>query len=131
MYVLNRPTVAVDPDGKRVYFIGGAGNDQDGWNYINRWAQAFYSCGIEGSFYRVNSSRGKNSDMSFTFNWSNTGYKTIAHQYSIQDPLNTPMPPISSMETVKGEFSKNEYIDRQVEAYQKHLENNPLAEGGK
>lgn len=27
VYILNRPTVAVDPDGKRVYFIGGAGND--------------------------------------------------------------------------------------------------------
>lgn len=56
-YVLNCPTVAVDPDGKRVYFIGGAGNDQDGWDYINRWARAFASNGIN-DFYSVNASRG-------------------------------------------------------------------------
>jgi hypothetical protein len=38
-YVLNRPTVAVDPDDNRVYFVGCVNNDQDGWNYI-RWCRS-------------------------------------------------------------------------------------------
>jgi RHS repeat-associated protein len=61
-YVMNRPTVAVDPDGQRVYFIGGANNDKDGWNYIARWEQAFAGVGIN-EFVRVNASGGKANDI--------------------------------------------------------------------
>jgi RHS repeat-associated protein len=129
VYVLNRPTVAIDPDGKRVYFIGGAGNDQDGWDYINRWGKALYRSGIQGTVYRVNSSRGKTSDIEFTYNYSDQGYRTqinpFGHGYG--SPMGVPAP--STGQPVYGEFDKNEYIDKQVGAYEKHLKDNPLAEG--
>lgn len=132
-YVLNRPTVAIDPDGKRVYFIGGAGNDQDGWNYINRWGQALYRSGIQGTVYRVNASKGRINDIDFTFNYSDEGYKREVSQFSYG--MGSPMGGIPAPTTVeqgepeKGEFDKNEYIDGMVAAYQKHLKDNPLAEG--
>jgi RHS repeat-associated protein len=127
VYVLNRPTVAVDPDGKRVYFIGGAGNDQDGWNYINRWTRSFYNAGIEGTVYRVNSSRGHTSDMLFTYNRSEEGYR-LQGTHGVPSGVPTPLA-IEKGKPVKGEFDKDEYIDKTVESYQKHLKENPLAEG--
>ena len=76
VYVLDRPTVAVDPDGKRVYFIGGANNHQDGWNYIQRWQNAFNAQGIT-DFVRVNASNGKAADIAFTANYRGSGNETI------------------------------------------------------
>src|SRR5690349_6835379 len=75
-YVLNRPTVAVDPDGKRVYFVGGANNDQDGWNYIQRWRNSFANHGIN-DVRRVNMSHGKNGDIEFTTLYRNSGYESV------------------------------------------------------
>lgn len=66
--MLNNPINAIDPDGKRVFFIGGAGNDQDGWNYISRWGNAFTQGGIQG-FTRVDASTGKMGDVMFTSGW--------------------------------------------------------------
>jgi RHS repeat-associated protein len=132
-YVLNRPTVAIDPDGKRVYFIGGAGNDQEGWNYINRWGNAFYNSGIQGTVFRINASKGKFEDLDFTVNFSSQGYKRQAHQFNYG--IVSPMGGIPSQSTLSfskplnGEFDKNSYIDGIVETYQNHLENNPLNEG--
>jgi RHS repeat-associated protein len=48
VYVLNTPISAVDKDGKRVYFVGGAGLDTKGWNYTDRWGKAFTNAGIKG-----------------------------------------------------------------------------------
>ena len=47
-YVANNPINAVDPDGRRIYFVGGAGNDQGGWNYIKRFFRIFTKKGIKG-----------------------------------------------------------------------------------
>ena len=69
----NNPIVFIDPDGKRLYFVGGAGNDADGWNYINRFKNIFTSKGIEG-FTRINASGGKLNDMAFT-----ASYKNFSH----------------------------------------------------
>jgi len=48
VYVANRPTVAIDPDGKRIYFVGGAGNDpiSQGWNYVNRFNSIWTKTGL-------------------------------------------------------------------------------------
>lgn len=82
-YVLNRPTIAIDPDGKRVFFVGGANNDSDGWNYMSRWSNAFTSSGIQG-FSRINVSRGKASDIIFTNNYRHSGFESYSsanHNY--------------------------------------------------
>lgn len=72
MYVLNNPINAIDPDGRRVFFIGGAGNDNFGWNYISRWKRAFANSGIN-DFIRINASHGKWGDVAFTSNYRSTG----------------------------------------------------------
>ncbi|MDP2176234.1 MAG: RHS repeat-associated core domain-containing protein [Bacteroidota bacterium] len=69
----NNPFVFIDPDGERLYFVGGANNDQDGWNYINRFKNIFTSKGIEG-FTRINASGGKIKDIAFT-----ASYKNFSH----------------------------------------------------
>src|SRR6218665_2725908 len=82
-YVLNRPTVAIDPDGKRVYFVGGAGNDADGWNYIARWGRSFRNNNTD--FYRVNASHGKNGDVGFTAKYRNTGYESVVKRGNLDN----------------------------------------------
>lgn len=47
-YAMNTPIWATDKDGKRVYFIGGAGLDTKGWNYTELWGKAFDKAGIKG-----------------------------------------------------------------------------------
>jgi peptidase E len=37
------PMMMVDLDGKRIFFIAGAGNDAIEWNYINRFQKIFSS----------------------------------------------------------------------------------------
>ena len=126
-YVLNRPTVAVDPDGKRVYFIGGAGNDQDGWDYVNRWARAFASNGMN-DFYRVNATRGKTADIEFTTMYRQTGYERMNNSMSpsamggfgttLYNAYNTETKPV-----------QDDMIDATVSMYQQQLKDNPLQEG--
>ena len=48
-----------------LYFVGGANNDQDGWNYIKRFQRVFTTRGIQ-NFTRVNASHGKIRDILFT-----------------------------------------------------------------
>ncbi|RZJ72540.1 DUF6443 domain-containing protein [Flavobacterium sp.] len=129
-YVLNSPTSAIDPDGKRVYFIAGAGNDSSGWRYTERWAQTFYNAGMQGKFYVVNSSRGQTADMDFTFGNSSEGYKREVYVYNYGgSPTGMSTSSISLGNPIEGEFTENSYIDSQVGAYEKHLKDNPLAEG--
>jgi len=52
-YVANMPTIAIDPDGKRIFFVAGAGNDQVGWNYVERFSRIWSKSGITG-FTRLN-----------------------------------------------------------------------------
>lgn len=132
VYVLNRPTVAIDPDGKRVYFVGGANNDQDGWDYINRWGKAFYQSGIQGDFYRVNRSRGKTDDIRFTWSWSDQGYlyePTESKYKGVHVPSENWESDNIEWKWAEGQFPKDSYIDETVSMYQKHLSDNPLAEG--
>lgn len=49
----------------RMYFVAGAGNDKDGWNYVNRFKKIFTEQGING-FIRINASGGKAKDIAFT-----------------------------------------------------------------
>ncbi len=124
VYVLNRPTVAIDPDGKRVYFIGGAGNDKDGWNYINRWGSAFKNAGIS-NFIRVDASNGKLADMRFTNNYRSSGtelYSQGVNQNSYIGGL-VPAPQYGERPV------QNETIDKTVEYYQQQLKDKPLTEG--
>lgn len=76
-YVANNPINAIDPDGRRIFFVGGANNDQDGWNYINRWGRAFTNAGVQG-FTRVNASGGKVGDIAFTSMYRHSRYETYS-----------------------------------------------------
>jgi RHS repeat-associated protein len=122
-YVLNRPTIAIDPDGKRVYFIGGAGNDVDGWDYINRWGKAFENQGI--SFQRVNASHGKFGDVNFTasrrheFNIRETWYILSSTARGAE---------LEAMEKMKHPKVESQ-IDKALSFYRNDLKNNPLKEG--
>ena len=51
--VANTPLTAIDPDGERIFFVAGAGNDALGWNYVQRWANSFSKNGLK-DFYRLN-----------------------------------------------------------------------------
>ncbi|KQR67231.1 hypothetical protein ASF92_16100 [Pedobacter sp. Leaf176] len=118
-YVLNRPTVAVDPDGKRVYFIGGANNDQDGWNYIQRWGNSFRSHGIS-DFRRVNMSNGKWADVNFTAQYRNSGHENVIASVGGGRFVGS---------TGETRPVQNETINKTVAAYQEDLKKSPLKEG--
>lgn len=126
-YVLNRPTVAVDPDGKRVYFIGGAGNDPEsqGWNYVNRWGNYFSQAGI--NFYRVNATRGTSDDIRFTAGFRNTGYESVMRSPDMNSYVGGLSP--SMMTTNEQRPVQDDMIDATVSMYQNHLKDNPLQEG--
>ena len=131
-YVGNNPIRCNDPDGKRIYFVGGANNDQDGWNYINRWGQAFYQSGIQGDFYRVNRSRGKFADIQFTFSQSDEGYAYEATQpqyKGVYIPSENWESDLVERAPAKGKFLQDDFIDNTVTMYEHHLKDNPLAEG--
>ena len=117
-YVLNRPTIAFDPDGKRVYFVGGANNDQDGWNYIQRWGNAFKAQGIN-DFVRVNESQGKYSDILFTAKWRDSPYDPHALKYE-NDGGSSPGVLVED---------RNTTIDNTVDYYKQQLKDNPLKDG--
>lgn len=116
-YVLNRPTVAVDPDGKRVYFVGGANNDQDGWNYIQRWGNSFRRHGIS-DFRRVNMSNGKAADVVFTSRYRYFGHEPVMGYLMGR-----------RVTTGKTRPVQNETINKTVAAYQEDLKKSPLKEG--
>lgn len=118
--MLNRPTVAIDPDGRRVYFVGGANNDQDGWNYTQRWGQAFNSAGI-GDFRRVNMSNGKGADIMFTANYRNSAYEIPYRSNTVGVGVQVSF---SSMRPIE-----NETDNKTVAHYQQELQNSPLRDG--
>ncbi|PWJ57065.1 RHS repeat-associated protein [Dyadobacter jejuensis] len=94
-YVANNVINAFDPDGKRIFWVGGAGNDQIGWNYTNSWKKAMTEGGING-FTRLNVSHDdpialKNGgtpwgDIMFTALRRSQSYD-LAATYNENDPL--------------------------------------------
>ena len=121
-YVLNRPIIAIDPDGKRVYFVGGAGNDQDGWDYIQRWSNAFKASGIN-DFVRVNASKGKPADIEFTAAYRNSGFE---QKYVDFDPASSAG---TFEKTPDSKAVDNSTINKTVDYYKQQLKDNPLKEG--
>jgi len=75
VYAMNTPISAYDPDGKRVYFVAGAGNDQDGWNYTDRFKWIFEARGIS-DVKRINATHGTAGDISFTALKRSSGWET-------------------------------------------------------
>ncbi|PWJ59912.1 RHS repeat-associated protein [Dyadobacter jejuensis] len=121
-YVLNNPINAIDPDGRRVYFIGGANNDRDGWNYINRWRSSFANAGII-DFVRVNASHGKAGDVMFTNFYRNSGTE---YEYRMRKELGEAM----FREYTGRELPvNNSMINSVVKQYKQQLANNPFKEG--
>ena len=100
-YTYNNPISLVDPDGERVYFVAGAGNDSIGWNYTNRWQKAFSEAGIK-DFVKVNASMGHTGDILYTAT-------------------------NRSVETTKGVDALRSTIVAQ--AYKDNIKTNPLGEG--
>lgn len=123
-YVLNRPTVAIDPDGNRIYFIGGANNDQDGWNYIQRWQMAFHNNGIN-NFVRLNESHGKSEDVAFTARYRESGYETVTKPYPMTNYV-AGLAPSPVEYTSESRPVENSTINKTVEDYQADLKNHPL-----
>ena len=115
-YVLNNPINAVDPDGKRVYFVAGAGNDpkSQGWNYVNRFAKSWTGLGIKG-FRRVNATHGKVGDMKFVDDYRNNFYRPIGGG------------PTSVRAWIH--VSKDEMVQRAVNGIIEDLTKRPLEEG--
>ena len=113
VYCADNPVNVIDPDGKRLFFVGGANNDKDGWNYINRWGNAFTNSGVSG-FTRLNESRGKLADIEFTSNYRNSG-KEIYFK-GVTTGLGTRQ-------------VQNEVIDNTVSQIKSNLKNHPLKDG--
>ena len=110
-YCLNNPINAIDPDGRRVYFVGGAGNDSDGWNYISRFRSLL---GLQ-DFRRVNASHGKAGDISFVNNFRNS---QSFHQSGGPRAVGATM------------YAKdNREYKKALNGIIKDLKNNPLKEG--
>ena len=84
-YCYQNPVIYVDPNGKQTFFMGGAGNDSDGWNYINRFDKIWTDSGIS-DFQRVDASGGKMNDILFTTNWRNsTSILTSNRIYKVEE----------------------------------------------
>ena len=66
----NNPLIFTDPDGKRLYFVGGAGNDQDGWNYKQRFKAIWEGRGIR-DVRTISATHGKMGDVLFTDTYKN------------------------------------------------------------
>ena len=124
VYCANNPVNVIDPDGRRLYFVGGANNDKDGWNYINRWGKAFNSSGISG-FTRVNASRGKWGDVAFTTKYRNSGTETY-FKGNVSPNIVGGLSPSSELATRP---VQNEVINSTVSQIQLNFKTNPLKEG--
>ena len=124
-YVANMPTRAIDPDGRRIFFVGGANNDQEGWNYINRWGAAFGRSGIQG-FTRINASRGKAADVAFTGRYRNSGHEVYSTGRVNPNTVVAGLSPSTEFATRP---VQNEVVDDAVGQVQANLAANPLADG--
>ncbi|WP_257668292.1 RHS repeat-associated core domain-containing protein [Parapedobacter tibetensis] len=131
-YVANNPINAIDPDGKRIFWVGGAGNDQIGWNYTSMWQRAVTDGGI-GGFTRINASHDNpislrngstpTGDIYFTSSARSSSYQ-LTPIYNRSDPLGS----------ARGIYNKripvqDAQIDKAYGAILSNIQDSPLAEG--
>lgn len=118
-YAANNPNVFTDPDGKRLFFVGGAGNDADGWEYITRWGNFMTEAGIR-NFVRINASNGRSGDIAFT-----NRYRTSGTYYPSPLIFDTRNSFIGSRQLPV----EHDAIDMAIEQIQDNLAENSLEEG--
>jgi RHS repeat-associated protein len=124
VYCVENPINAIDPDGKRVYFVAGAGLDTKGWRYTERWGRAFEKSGIKG-FTPI---RNVSHDMPGSFPIGDILFTTQFSKTSkVIQPTNFDL---------KGDARSFEYVKMQdamvnkaVGEIIKGLKNNPLEKG--
>jgi RHS repeat-associated protein len=123
-FVANTPIIAIDPDGKRIYFIGGAGNDSKGWNYIERFIKIFKENSLDVK--RIDASFGEWTDIWFTGAYRKTPWilKQTGTRYN--NTLQRDINPTYSYIRVA---SYHKTIKKAVKEIIKDLQQNPLKEG--
>ena len=121
-YAANNPLVFTDPDGKRLFFVGGANNDQDGWEYITRWGNYMTSAGIR-NFVRVNASNGKMGDVFFTNGYRSSG---TYNEYNLRKE---PGGGMYREYTGRELLENHNAIGRAVKQVKSNIKENPLEEG--
>jgi pimeloyl-ACP methyl ester carboxylesterase len=124
VFVLNTPLNAVDPDGKRVFFVAGAGNDQIGWDYTAKWKRAFDQGGIHG-FTRINASHGTNGDIAFTANHRESAYEDVI----IAANMNNYVAGLSPGLKTERRLVQDEQIDNAMNQIRESISSNPLVNG--
>ncbi len=77
-FSMNSPISLMDPDGKRVYFAAGAGDDQSGWNYTTRFSAIMNAKGID--FRPIHATHGSLGDIYFTVSKSNFSKERSARE---------------------------------------------------
>ena len=123
-YVLNNPINAIDPDGRRVFFVAGAGNDPDGWNYVHRFGGAFSNAGIRG-FTPITATGGKVNDILFTSRYRHSGFETYSTG-RINPNTAIGLVPVSETSIRR---VQHEQIDNAVSQIRQNLIDNPLEDG--
>lgn len=121
VYVLNNFVNAVDPDGKRVFFVGGAGNDQIGWNYTAKWQRAFEQGGIQG-FTRINASHDNPEDL-------RSGQSPVGDILFTASHRNSAFEPVPGSHFMEDRYIQDDQIDNAVDQIQENVKANPLADG--
>ena len=123
-FVANTPLQAIDPDGKRIYFVAGAGGDTQGWKYTERWGKAFEKSGIKGFKAIKGVSHDKpgsfpTGDIMFTTEHSKTSTESVPASYTNKgDVLTWKLEPVD-----------DRMIEKAVEKIMDDLAKNPLEIG--
>ena len=130
VFVANTPLTAVDPDGKRIFFVAGAGNDAIGWNYVSRWATIFKKNGLN-DFYRVNISHDSKSkqsigippifDMNFTSKYRSEAWVRVPkYNNTLQEGTSFSLVRVASVDS---------QVRNGVASIVKNLKDKPLKKG--
>ncbi len=125
-FAFNTPISAVDSDGMRVYFVGGAGLDTKGWNYTERWGRAINSNGIanfhpvRGVSHDAPGSFPTNDILFTTSNSHKTTEKVPASIDSRGNPLSWKDVPIATTSAM---------VQKAANYIQNDLMQHPLSEG--
>ena len=124
-FVANTPLRAIDPDGMRIYFIGGAGNDTDGWDYVPRFIEIFSKNFME--VQRVNASNGQLGDMAFSLAESSSPWITERQNASMATGQDLTNP--NDVVIKRRVASVKPMVKKAVEEIMADLEANPIENG--